>query len=149
MQKKLEQVCESAKEREQYEEIYSSSLHTLGLSEVYTTTYLRSSTSSSKIKESLETATKAKVEKILPYYQSEDPLLDITFPQSKTELSGMVSDDPEGYSRSITSSSKIKENKKTSKAEVEKSSPYYQSEDPFPDITSQTKTGMISEDPEG
>ena len=65
----------------------------------------------------------------------------------------MVSDDPEGYLQSLTSSSKIKESKKaTSKAEVEKSSPYYQSEDPFPDITSQTKTnlsGMVSEDPEG
>ena len=60
----------------------------------YKTTDSQSSTSSSKIKESTETTTKAKVEKSSPYYQSEDPFL--IKPQRKTELSGMVSEHPEG-----------------------------------------------------
>ena len=85
------------------------------------------------------------------YYQPEDPFLDFKSPQSTT---GAVTEDPEGYLRSITLSSKIKESKKTiTKAKVEKSSLYYQSEDPFRYIKStQSKiefSDMVSEDPEG
>ena len=53
---------------------------------------------SSLITDSRKTTSNTKVEKRLPLHQSEDPFLDIdvTSLQSKTELSGMVSEDPEG-----------------------------------------------------
>ena len=55
------------------------------------------------------------------------------------------------YPQFSTSSGEIKESTEaTTKAKVEKSPSYYQSEDPFLDIKSpQSETGMVSEDPEG
>ena len=94
MQNELEQICESANNGRQYRE---SKRLPSPLATHTSTSYSRSLTSSSKITDSRETTSNTKVGKSLPLHQSEEPFLDINITsQNKTELSGMVSEDPEG-----------------------------------------------------